>query len=241
VSYRPPTSRAGQDRWLMSYADLVTLLFACFTTAYAASLTPAVSAEPATPAPTAVAAAVPAEAPAAGEMPEVTPTPAPAPAAEPSLRERLEPALAGGLDDVEIELLEDARGLVITLPETATFSSGSADLTVPAQSLLGRIAAALRPTEASIRIEGHTDDAAIRGGRYRSNWELSTARASAVVVFMVTAAGFEPSRLSAAGYGEFHPRSTNDDAVGRALNRRVDVVVIDSTAAAGSRAEEAVR
>jgi chemotaxis protein MotB len=202
----------------MSYADLVTLLFACFTTVYAASIT-STKDEVVPTVPTPVEAV-----PVVGEQ-----TPAPV-ADEPplSLKDRLAPALAAGLEDVEIEVIEDARGLVISLPETATFPTGSANLSLPAQALLRRLAEALRETRATIRIEGHTDDAAIRGGRYGSNWELSTARASAVVVFMVTQAAFEPSRLSAAGYGEFHPRSTNDTPDGRALNRRVDVVVIDA-------------
>lgn len=200
----------------MSYADLVTLLFACFTTAYAASMMPveASATAPATP----VAEMSPS--PAVAEDP-VPPPPAP------SLRDRLEPILAEGLADVEIEMIEDARGLVISLPETATFPIGRADLAEPARSLLLRIADALRPTGAGIRVEGHTDNAAVHGGRYGSNWELSTARASAVVVFMVTEARMDPSMLSAAGYGEFHPRASNDDDEGRALNRRVDIVVIE--------------
>ena len=216
MRYRRPTVRAGQDRWLMSYADLVTLLFACFTTAYAASMMPAEEPAPApAPAVSEVSASPAVEQEAAPQSPP------------PSLRDRLAPILAGGLADVEIEMIEDARGLVISLPETATFPSGRADLAVPARTLLVRIADALGPTGASIRVEGHTDDSAVRGGKYGSNWELSTARASAVVVFMVTEGGLEPSRLSAAGYGEFHPRARNDDAEGRALNRRVDIVVID--------------
>jgi chemotaxis protein MotB len=216
----------------MSYADLVTLLLACFTTAYAASLAPPAVTEAAAPTspPAAVAVPVdPAPVDPAAEREQPPSPPAdtiPAPSG-PSLRERLEPALAGGLDDLEIEIIEDARGLVISLPESATFPNGRADLTGPAQSLLKRIADAVRSTKATLRIEGHTDDSPIRGGRYTSNWELSTARASAVVVFMVTETAFEPSRLSAAGYGEFHPRAANDAPEGRALNRRVDVVVID--------------
>jgi chemotaxis protein MotB len=217
----------------MSYADFVTLLLACFATAYAASLTER-NADKAPVHETAIAlpsgrTAANDAAAAVRERPLPKP-PAPAPPEKAlSLRERLAPALAGGLDDIEIEMVEDARGMVISLPEEATFSSGSADLTPAAQALLTRVAAALRPTATSIRIEGHTDDIAVHGGRYRSNWELSTARASAVVVFMVTVTGFEPWRLSAAGYGEFHPRAANDGPEGRARNRRVDVVVIDSS------------
>jgi len=221
----------------MSYADLVTLLFACFTTAYAASVAQPVATEPAAPAePTVAAATVMTALPAESELLAVTPAETVTAPSEPSLRERLEPVLAGGLDDVEIEVIEDARGLVISLPETATFPSGRADLSAPAQSLLKRIADAVRPTAATLRIEGHTDDSPIWGGRYTSNWELSTARASAVVVFMMTEAEVEPWRLSAAGYGEFHPRAANDGPEGRALNRRVDVVVIEGAKPLGSRA-----
>ena len=75
------------------------------------------------------------------------------------------------------------------------------------------------------RIEGHTDDTPIRTARYSSNWELSTARASAVVARFIEQR-VDPRRLSAAGYGEFHPRASNDTADGRASNRRVDVVVV---------------
>lgn len=229
MKFKGPSARAGQDRWLISYADLVTLLFACFTTVYAASVTS--TGDEAIQAPQDVVEAV--------DRIATDPAPVAQEAPVPSLKERLAPALAASLDDLQIEVIEDARGLVISLPEEATFPTGSADLTAAAQALLHRIAEALRDTDASIRIEGHTDDAAIRGGRYRSNWELSTARASAVVVFLVTRAAFEPSRLSAAGYGEFHPRASNDTPEGRALNRRVDVVVIDGPLRRESRAPDA--
>ncbi|MNC88387.1 Motility protein B [compost metagenome] len=67
----------------------------------------------------------------------------------------------------------------------------------------------------------------IRTSRYASNWELSTARASAVVEYLVTTTGVAPERLSAAGYGEFHPRVPNDSAEHRASNRRIDIVILD--------------
>ena len=81
-----------------------------------------------------------------------------------------------------------------------------------------------------MRIEGHTDDTPIRTARYSSNWELSTARASAVVARFIDQR-MDPRRLSAAGYGEFHPRASNASAEGRASNRRVDVVVIAAASA----------
>jgi chemotaxis protein MotB len=76
-----------------------------------------------------------------------------------------------------------------------------------------------------VRVEGHTDDVPIRTARYQSNWELSTARASAVVAYLVEVGKLDPERLSAAGYGEFHPQVPNDSPEHRARNRRVDLVV----------------
>ena len=87
-----------------------------------------------------------------------------------------------------------------------------------------------------IRIEGHTDDVPIRTPKYASNWELSTARASAVVAFLITEAKIDPRRLSAAGYGEFHPLNPNDTGPRRARNRRVDVVILDHARADGATA-----
>ena len=209
-----PAERPRPDRWLVSYADLVTLLLACFATAFAAASEPRVEAAP--PAPSALP-------PAPIALPLSPP---------PSLREVLAPALAIG--DVPVELVQDERGLVISLPESATFSSGSSDLTADAQAFLSQLAEKLRPSSIDVRVEGHTDDRPIRGGSYATNWELSTARASAVVLYLITNAAFEPARLSAAGYGEFHPRAANDSPENRARNRRVDVVVIDHP---GSRDE----
>ena len=127
-----------------------------------------------------------------------------------------------------MDLVEDRRGLVISLPESATFASGSATLTREAETFLTRLAEVLRPTTAEMRIEGHTDDVPVAGGRFGSNWELSTARASAVVLYLLANATLAPERLSAAGYGEFHPRAPNATPEQRALNRRVDVVVTAS-------------
>ena len=203
--------RSGRDRWLLSYADLVTLLFACFTTAYAAAHVTA-EGTPRVETPTPVLAAAEVVAP-----------------AEPSIRDLVAPIVLAAVGSSHVELVEDQRGLVITLPESATFPIASAALTDDARSFLMTLGEALRTTTAALRVEGHTDNVPLGGGRYATNWELSTARASAVVLFLIDQAGFDPARLSAAGYGEFHPRVANDTPEQRALNRRVDVVVIHST------------
>jgi chemotaxis protein MotB len=136
------------------------------------------------------------------------------------------PAVEAGASNA-IAFVDDARGVVISLPESASFATGSATLAPPARTFLLNLAQALRPTATLVRIEGHTDDVPVAGGRYGSNWELSTARASAVVAFLVGEASFAPTRLSAAGYAEFHPRVPNDSPESRARNRRVDVVLLD--------------
>jgi chemotaxis protein MotB len=86
----------------------------------------------------------------------------------------------------------------------------------------------VRSSSNAIRVEGHTDNVPIRTVKYDSNWELSTARASAVVAYLVKNVGIDASRLSAAGYGEFHPRGPNATEADRARNRRVDLVILDS-------------
>lgn len=233
-SHLPP-SRVHRDRWLLSYADLVTLLLACFTTTYAAAQFPAATAEPAAANVTASAAAAPAE-PTPAAAPTTAAT-ADAPPRESTLHDLLAPLAAAS--DGRVTLVEDQRGLVLSLPESATFPTGSAALTADARRFLDQLALTLAPTGASVRVEGHTDTVPVAGGRFGSNWELSTARASAVVVYLIDRTAFDPTRLSAAGYGEFHPRAANDTAEHRALNRRVDVVVSEEPVSRGR--EDAAR
>jgi len=233
--HRRRTPRVGADRWLVSYADFTTLLLAFFMALYTVSdINPAKLAaaqsslrvafkapeaaaeavvEPATP------AAPPADRPRTGSLP------APRAEAIAQVRERIEKELAGAITAGQLEIGADDRGLVLSLPESATFPVASADVTAAAQAVIDRVATTLEPLEVAVRIEGHTDDTPIRTVRYSSNWELSTARASAVVARFIDQR-LDPRRLSAAGYGEFHPRASNATADGRASNRRVDVVVV---------------
>jgi chemotaxis protein MotB len=92
--------------------------------------------------------------------------------------------------------------------------------------LLERIAEIIGPSNRLIRVEGHTDDVPISTPRYRSNWQLSTDRATNVIMFWISKHPEMNSRLSAAGYGEFHPVTSNVTPEGRARNRRVDIVVL---------------
>jgi chemotaxis protein MotB len=235
---------AGQtshERWLVSYADFITLLFAFFTTMYAIStvdarkLTAVVDSMQAAfakgdlPSPPERIGAGTSPGPARPAVP-ASPGPVaatgvgPVPAAE--LKARLAERLAREIDDGIVELEVDPRGLVVSIREAGSFATGSADLSLVAQAVLAEIARALRRVGNFVRVEGHTDDVPIHTSRYASNWELSTARATSVVAFLLRQ-GLPPAHLSAAGYAEFHPRGPNDSSSNRARNRRVDVVVLN--------------
>ena len=224
--------RNGHDRWLLSYADLVTLLLALFTTLYAASSIDAMKLEPIAYS-MREAFDVPASAPAALRrgtpviVPPVTVVASASPQDDLGIRLARELAEAVRLHRVEIH--RDGRGLIVSLPEEAAFGVGSTELSEDARRLISRIAAAAAKASNPIRIEGHTDNVPIRTPRFASNWELSTARASAVVAFLVESIGVAPARLSAAGYGEFHPRVPNDTDENRARNRRIDIVILESS------------
>ena len=249
AAHRGVSRANGHDRWLLSYADFMTLLFAFFAVMYGVStvdadkLTPAVASMHEAFATKSVGPVI-TVAPGNSESVEAV-----EPVADPvvpvgQLREvgrRLSSELATAIEAGRLEISETARGLVLSLPVEATFAVGSAELADEARSVIGRIGATLHPLANPIRIEGHTDDVPIRTARYASNWELLTARASAVVEFLIVKAQVEPVRLSAAGYGEFHPRSPNDSPVNRARNRRVDIVVLNAEAMRDEPAAEVIR
>jgi chemotaxis protein MotB len=210
----------------MSYADLVTLLLALFTTLYAAST---IDAQKLAPLSSSIHEAfdTPHTGATASEsvVPPVTVVASSAPPAD--LQLRLAQDLADAIKLDRVRMHRDARGLILSLPEEAAFGVASADVSGEARQMIDRIAAAVAPTPNAIRVEGHTDDVPIRTSRYTSNWELSTARASAVVEYLVRSTTLAPERLSAAGYGEFHPRVPNDTPENRAANRRIDIVILD--------------
>jgi chemotaxis protein MotB len=120
-------------------------------------------------------------------------------------------------------------GLVISLREAGFFASGSATPRPETLATLKQIAAALSRTPYDLRVEGHTDNIPIHTSEFDSNWELSTARATRIARIFLDMKAMPPERISAAGYGEFHPVAANETAAGRAENRRVDLVVLPRT------------
>ena len=131
-----------------------------------------------------------------------------------------------GIDESKFKAEITERGLVIHMMESALFLSGDAKLTSESMELLDLVAEELKYVPNHIRVEGHTDNQLISTLEYPSNWELSSARATAVVRYFSTAHLINPARLSALGYGEYRPRKPNTRVANRASNRRVDIVLL---------------
>jgi len=127
------------------------------------------------------------------------------------------------IDDGRLLIRQDGSNVVIQLLEKDSFASGSAALETGSFEALAKIGALVADMTGAITVSGHTDDVPIRpGGQYRSNWELSAARAASVAHELL-AAGLEPKRLMVSGHADTQPRVPNDTPANRALNRRVDI------------------
>lgn len=138
----------------------------------------------------------------------------------------LESAGAAGVSEA-IGTRREERGLVVTVvTDEVLFAPGSADLAPQGRSVLDSLVPALKRFDNPLAIEGHTDHIPISTGRFPSNWELSTARATSVLRYLVDTHGFQATRMTAAGYGEYRPIGDNNTIEGRAANRRVELVVL---------------
>jgi chemotaxis protein MotB len=146
------------------------------------------------------------------------------------VRTSLETLLKEEIAAQSVRLSEDSRGLTITLAEAGFFEPGSAVMPARALAVIDRIAATLRPLSYGIRVEGHTDNTPIHTAQFPSNWELSTARATSLLQYLITTSQIPAPRLSAVGYGEYRPAASNTTPEGRAANRRVDLVVLGDAA-----------
>lgn len=133
-------------------------------------------------------------------------------------------AISQGLGG-EVEVGRIPEGIVIRLNDALLFSPGRANLNAQAQAVVQQVAGIVRPLPNAIRVEGDTDDQPPDGGLYPDNWQLSTARALAVVDAL-QGLGIPPDRLSATGYAQYNPLVPNTDAASRARNRRVDMVLL---------------
>ena len=149
------------------------------------------------------------------------------------LQEQLEDALGPQIKNQIISVRPTKEGPVVSLREAGFFQSGSTKLSPQTVPALAAIVKIIGPEKMDIRVEGHTDNVPIHNGKYDSNWELSTARATEIIKLFINKFALAPNRLSASGYGEYYPTASNGTAEGRAMNRRVDLVILNSFSNAG--------
>jgi chemotaxis protein MotB len=124
----------------------------------------------------------------------------------------------------EVQLTLEKEGVSIQISTPMLFEPAEAELRAPSTQLLDRLSVALQKLDTEIRVEGHTDNVPINSEQFPSNWELSSARATAVLKYLIDR-GLPPERLAAVGYGEFRPIDTNETEAGRHRNRRVEIFV----------------
>lgn len=125
-----------------------------------------------------------------------------------------------------IKFLKDGRGLVIRLNNSVLFDEGSAIIKSEALKTIDEIIDTISKIDNNVLVEGHTDSTPINNEKYPSNWELSTARATNIIAYMLKSKKINPKRLSAVGYGEYMPVADNTSIGGRLLNRRVDIIIL---------------
>jgi chemotaxis protein MotB len=243
---RKPEEPVNHERWLVSYADFITLLFAFFVVMFATAQSDRGKAARVSESvrealedgqvKSAVAAIL-------GNTPydkgrEKSRLKSPGPAT-PSLQEKLsttdlavsleslKAALKVEIEKGQLKISLEPRGLVISLRESAFFASGDDGVypgTYPSVEKIARVIAAL-PSQ--VRLEGHTDAVPIHNSRFRNNWELSAARSITMLELLVSRFNIPPQRLAVAGYADTVPVESNDTELGRAHNRRVDIIILN--------------
>jgi chemotaxis protein MotB len=222
---------AGMMRWLLTYADMITLMLALFIILFAMSTISRVKVQQ-------FAKLVSAgfenvwsvnQPPNGGTNGEQSFN---ASANIPAIERELQQYVQAHKLQKQVEVHVDKRGLVITLLSDKTFyNSGSAQLRPEALPILDAVDGFLKRTDNLIRVEGNTDNVPIHTMLYPTNWELSVARAVGVVRYLVEHDGLNPTRISAAGYGQYRPRVPNTSDANRQENRRVDIVLLNATRA----------
>jgi chemotaxis protein MotB len=152
-----------------------------------------------------------------------------APGALIRMERAVQDAMQALIDAKLVTIRRESMWLEIEINTDILFPSGSSSFSAAAEPVLDKLADVLKPFPNPIRVEGHTDDRPIKTAAFPSNWELSAAR-SASVVHEFTQAGIDPLRLEIVGFGQYHPRQSNETAEGRNANRRVAILVLEAVA-----------
>jgi len=192
------------NRWIVSYADLITLLLAFFLVLYSINVTKYQEHK----------VSIKAETSQTTLSEKHT-------SIEKTIQEKL-------LNIEDAQLLKDSRGYIIRINNDLLFDEGSSDLNSNSQETLNKIVEILAKIKNFVIIEGHTDSTPIKTEKYPSNWELSTGRATNLIKYLVEKGKISPERLSAVGYGEYVPIADNTSNNGRKLNRRVDIIILEN-------------
>lgn len=231
----------NHERWMVSFADFMTLLFSLFVVLFAISTVDQQKLTEVAASTKEAFGIMESEGnsilnPRSDQLKPIPPIVSqpsmPPPPASAEVIKRLEKVIGkNSALAAAVQLRTESRGVVIQLKDTRLFASGSAELRSEILPELRRMAGELDKLAQPMRIEGHTDNVPInRAGLYRSNWELSAARATSVLQFMLSNTHQPPARFSVAGYGEHRPIASNASEQGRARNRRVDIVLLNSEA-----------
>ncbi|MGE5620318.1 MAG: OmpA family protein [Sphingomonadaceae bacterium] len=239
---RPPKlKKDNAERWLLTYSDMITLLLAFFVIMYGISSADAKKFTRFSEAmKRAFNVGVLEGSPSASVLEQTVGISTEAGDSEDlsAASSTLETVFGEMGSILEDELLADKvsiglrqEGVAISVSGNLLFASGRADLRPDSLRVLQAVARALARLPNQVRIEGHTDDIPPSGTEYPSNWELSGARAVAVVRYLTEIEGIDPSRLSAAAYAQFQPVSANDSPRSRAKNRRSEILILNTTAA----------
>ncbi len=219
---RPPIeTKINHERWLVSYADFITLLFAFFVVMYSVSH---VNEKKYRQLSATLKGAFSTESEKQQEASQAENQNSSNVADIESLADDIQSALAGVVDDADVNISGNEQWVEISLDANLLFATAQAELADEAKTLLTPVAEILAPYDNAVAIAGHTDDVPISNAQFQSNWALSSARAVSVVKFLATQ-NVAPARLSAVGYGEYRPVVPNTDADSRARNRRVVIRV----------------
>jgi chemotaxis protein MotB len=222
---------SSNERWVVSYADFITLLFAFFTAMYAIS---SVNEGKYKSVSESLSRAFNPSASAAARIIEETQF---VEVRGESISDAFKSAFSTDYKEIisaveqiettkKIAVIYEKNRVIVRVPDGLLFSSGTGELMDSGLEFLDELGRALKRIPNSVRIEGHTDNIPIKTDRYPSNWELSSTRALNILKYLVSSHGLEPRRLSATGFGEFRPLASNNSQIGRSKNRRVDFQIL---------------
>lgn len=239
-----PEEHENHERWLVSYADFITLLFAFFVVMYAISSLNEGKYRVLSDSLISAFKNAPQDHPAPRVEPLPRPLPIKQPArktepeADPVIKQQTENmkqvaqdllrVMAPLIKDGQVKVTQSLRGVTVEINAAVLFAQGQAVLQPESAKVLSAVAQVLASTPNRIQVEGHTDDSPIATTFFPSNWELSTARASSVVR-LFGEHGVSPERMVAVGYADNRPLVPNTDAESRARNRRVTMFIISET------------